>query len=45
MSRAGARALGVLHEAVRQALIAAGEPTDIETRNARIRDMAGQGVP
>ena len=40
-----AQALGASHEAVRQALIAAGLPTGLEDRNARIRAMAEQGVP
>jgi hypothetical protein len=26
-------------------MIAAGQPTDLETRNARIREMAERGVP
>jgi hypothetical protein len=42
--RGKARALGVSHEAVRHAMIAAGEPTDLESRNRAIRDMAGRGV-
>jgi hypothetical protein len=43
--RGKARRLGVSHEAVRQAMRAAGLPTDLETRNARIREMAAAGVP
>jgi hypothetical protein len=44
-SRPKARRLGVSHEAVRRAMIAAGVPTDLEGRNARIREMAARGVP
>jgi hypothetical protein len=43
--RQKARRLGVSHEAVRQAMIAAGLPTDLESRNARMREMAVRGVP
>ena len=43
--RGKAGRLGVSHEAVRQAMIAAGLPTDSEDRNARIRQMAERGVP
>src|SRR5262245_20154053 len=43
--RARARLLGVSHEAVRQAMRAAGVPTDLTTRNVRIRAMAERGVP
>ncbi|HEV8635672.1 MAG TPA: hypothetical protein VG370_15710, partial [Chloroflexota bacterium] len=43
--RARARRLGVSHEAVRQAMRAAGVPTDLETRNARIRAMAERDIP
>jgi hypothetical protein len=43
--RQKARRLGVSHEAVRQAMIAAGAPSDLETRNARIRELAARGVP
>jgi hypothetical protein len=37
--------LGVSHEAVRQAMLAAGQPTGLESRNRAIREMAAQGVP
>jgi hypothetical protein len=43
--RTKAQRLGVSHEAVRQAMIAAGTPTDLRARNARIRAMAARGVP
>jgi hypothetical protein len=43
--RARARQLGVSHEAVRQAMIAAGTPTDLDARNARIRSMVEQDIP
>jgi hypothetical protein len=43
--RARARRLGVSREAVRQAMRAAGQPTDLESRNARIQAMAAQDVP
>jgi hypothetical protein len=43
--RAKARQPGVSPEAVRQAMRAAGAPTDLATRNARIRAMAERGVP
>ena len=43
--RAKARQLGVSHEAVRQAMIAAGLPTDSASRNRAIREMATPGVP
>jgi site-specific DNA recombinase len=41
--RGKARALGVSHETVRQAMKSAGFSTDQETRNARIRDLAVAG--
>jgi hypothetical protein len=43
--RGKARKLGVSHETVRQAMTAAGLPTGLEARNARIRAMAEQNVP
>lgn len=43
--RAKARRLGVSHEAVRQAMIAAGLPTDSASRNRVMREMAARGVP
>jgi DNA-binding NarL/FixJ family response regulator len=42
--RAKARRLGVSHEAVRRAIIAAGEPTDLASRNRAIREMAISGA-
>jgi hypothetical protein len=43
--RKTAAELGVSHEAIRQAMIAAGQPTDLESRNRAIREMAAGGVP
>src|SRR5262245_50917645 len=43
--RGKARRLVVSHEAVRQAMIAAGLPTGSEDRNSRIRQMAARDVP
>jgi hypothetical protein len=43
--RGKAHALGVSHQGVRQAMMAAGVATDLETRNARIRQMAEEGAP
>jgi len=43
--RGKARTLGVSHETVRQAMQAAGLPTDQETRNARVRELALAGEP
>jgi hypothetical protein len=39
-----ARRLGVSHGAVRQTMLAAGVPTDQQSRNARIRAMAAEGL-
>jgi hypothetical protein len=47
--RGKARQLGVSHEAVRQAIRRAGQPTDLASRNAernaRVRALGVQGVP
>jgi DNA-binding NarL/FixJ family response regulator len=43
--RKRAAELGVSHEAVRQARIAAGEPADLESRKRAIREMAARGMP
>jgi hypothetical protein len=43
--RGKARQFGVSHEAVRQAMRATDQPTDLESRNARIRAMAEHGEP